>query len=50
MVSVIEVADFQSEIMYDLWGHLEAAIASEATMAVRGKMHMNTMVIKVADL
>ena len=31
---------------FDLQGHLEAAMASEA---VRGNMHMETRVIKVAD-
>ena len=34
---------------YDLRGHLEAAMTLEATMAVRGNMHMDTRVIKVAD-
>ena len=35
----------------DLRGRLEAAMASEATkMAVRGSMHRDTKVIKVADV
>ena len=50
---VIEVADFKSEVKFDpwgRWGHLEAAMASEATkMAIRGNMHMDTRVIEVAD-
>ena len=44
---------------YDLRGHFEAAVASEAVMAleavmaseaVGGNMHMDTRVIKVADV
>ena len=47
---VIEVADFKSEVNFDLWGCLEAAVASEANyMAVIGNMHMDTRVIKVTD-
>ena len=35
----------------DLGGCLEAAMASEATkMAIRGNMHMDTRVIKVAEI
>ena len=34
------------EVRADLRGHLEATMASEA---IRGNMHMNTGVIKVAD-
>ena len=37
---------------YDLRGHFEAAVASEAVMAseaIGGNMHMDTRVIKVAD-
>ena len=47
---VIEVTEFNSEVICDLGGRLEAAMASEATkMAVRGNMHMDTRVIKVPD-
>ena len=47
---VIEVTEFNFEARCDLRGHLEAAMASEATkMAVRGNMHMDTRVIEVAD-
>ena len=38
---------------YDLRGYLEAAMASEAVMALEaigGNMHMDTRVIKVADV
>ena len=46
----MEVTDFSSEVICDLPGHLEAAMASEATkMAIRGNMHMDTRVIEVAD-
>ena len=46
----IEVTEFNSEARCDLRGHLEAAMASEATkMAIRGNMHMDTRVIEVAD-
>ena len=34
---------------YDLRGCLKAAMALEATMAVRGNMHIDTSIIKVAD-
>ena len=37
---------------YDLRGHFEAAVASEAVMALEaigGNMYMDTRVIKVAD-
>ena len=41
---VVEVTDFNSEVICDLPGHLEAAMASEATkMAVRGNIHMDTL-------
>ena len=37
---VIEVTEFNSEVSFDLRGHLEATMASEATkMAFRGNMH-----------
>ena len=44
---VIEVTEFKFEVSCDLRGHLEAAMASEA---VGGNMHMDTRVIKVADV
>ena len=38
---VIKVADFKSEVKFDLLGCLEAAVTSEATlMAVIDNMHM----------
>ena len=47
---VIKVADFKSEVQFDLRGRLEAAVASEATkMAVIGNRHMDTRVIKAAE-
>ena len=47
---VIEVTEFDYEARLDLWGCLEAAMASEATkMAVRGSMHIDARVIEVAD-
>ena len=46
---VIEVTELNYEVRPDLQGCLEATMASEATkMAVRGNMHMDTRVIKVA--
>ena len=48
---VIEVTEFDCEARCDLRGCLEAAMASEFNnMAHRGNMHMDTRVIKVADL
>ena len=48
---VMEVTEFNYEVRMDLRGCLEAAMASEATkMAVRGSMHRDTKVIKVADV
>ena len=44
---VIEVTELNFEVRCDLQGHLEAAMASEA---VGGNMHMDTMVIWVADV
>ena len=44
---VIEVTELNFEVRCDLRGHLEAAMASEA---VGGNMHMDTRVIKVADV
>ena len=47
---VIEVTEINSEVRCDLRGHLEAAIASEATkMTVGAIMHMDSRVIKVSD-
>ena len=47
----MEVTELNLEVRCDLRGHLEVAMASEATkMAVRDNMHMDTRVIKVADL
>ena len=44
-----QVIEFNSEVRYDLWGHLKAAIASDLIkMAVRGNMHTDTRVIKVS--
>ena len=46
---VVEVTEFNSEVVCDLQGRLEAAMATEATkMAFRGNMHIDTRVIKVA--
>ena len=50
VTQVIKVTDFNSEVISNLRGHLEAAMASEAIkVAVRCNMHMNTRIIKVAD-
>ena len=44
-----EVTEFNSEVKYDLRGRLEVAMASEVIkIAVRGNMHLDTSVIKVA--
>ena len=44
------MADFKSEVQFDLRGRLEAAVASEATkMSVIGNRHMDTRVIKAAE-
>ena len=46
---VVEATEFKFEVRSDLQGHLEAAMASEATiMAVPGNMHIDTKVIGVA--
>ena len=48
---VIEVTEFNFEVSLDLRGHLEVAMASEATkMAVGCHMGMDTRVIKVTDV
>ena len=44
---VIEVTELNFEVRCDLQGCFEAAMASEA---VGGNMHMDTRVIKVADV
>ena len=47
---VIEVNGFNFEDRSDLEALSETSVASQATkMAVRGNMHMDTRVIKVAD-
>ena len=45
----IEVTELNFEVRSDLRGCLESAMASEATKAVRGNMHMDTRIIKVAE-
>ena len=48
---VIEATEFKSEVRSDLGGHMEAAMASEASkMAVPGNIHIDARVIKVADV
>ena len=44
---VFVVNELNFEVRYDLRGRLEATMASEA---VRGNMHMDTRLSKVADL
>ena len=47
---VIEATKLKSEVRFGLRGHLEATMASEASLeAVRGNMHIDTRVIEVAD-
>ena len=51
-IQVIKVTELNFYVRCDLRGHLEAAMASEAVMAleaVGGNMHMDTRVIRVAD-
>ena len=38
--AVIEVTEFDFEVSFELRGHLEAPVASEAKMPVRGNMHI----------
>ena len=46
---VREATEFKSEVRSDLGGHMEAAVASEASkMAVPGNIHIDARVIKVA--
>ena len=46
---VIEATEFKSEVRSDLGGHMEAAMASEASkMTVPGNIHIDARVIKVA--
>ena len=48
---VCEVPDLKSEVKFDLWGHLEAKMASEIMkMAYRGNMHKDIRVIEVTEL
>ena len=48
---VIEVTEFNFEVSLDLRGHMEVAMASEATkMAVGCNMGMDIRVIKVTDV
>ena len=48
-IRVVEVTEFNSEVICDLVGRLEAIMASEAIkMAVRGNMHIDTRVNNVA--
>ena len=43
----MEVTEFKFEVRTDLWGHLEAAMASEATKnAFPDNMHIDPMVIE----
>ena len=45
----MESAEFKFEVRSDLRGHVEVAMASEATKkAVSGKMHIDARVIEVA--
>ena len=47
---VFEVTEFNFEVSFDVRGHLEATMASEATkIAVRGNMHMDTRVLEGPD-
>ena len=47
---VLEVTDLKSRGQIDLWGRLEAAMASEVTkIPVRGNMHMDNRVIEDAE-
>ena len=48
---VIEVTEWNSEVKFDLRGRLAATLTFEATKkGVRGDMHMDTRIIKVAGL
>ena len=48
---VIEVTEFNSKVRCDLRGHLEVAMASEATkLAVGCNIGMDTRVIMVTDV
>ena len=47
---VIEATEFKFEVKSDLRGHLEAAMALEATIiAILGNMHIDARVTEVAD-
>ena len=43
------VSELKSEDRCDLQGHLEAAMASEATQMVRGNIHLDIRVTKIAN-
>ena len=46
---VFEATELKFDVICDLQGHLEVAMASEATkVAVLGNMHMDARVIEVA--
>ena len=46
---VIEATEFKFEVRNDLRGHMEVALASEATIvAIPGNMHIYAWVIEVA--
>ena len=47
---VTEATELKSEVRFGLRGHLEATMASEASLeAVRGNMHIGTRALEVAD-
>ena len=51
VIRVCEVTDLKSEVKFDLWGHLEAAMASEVMkIAFRGNIHIDIRVIEVTEL
>ena len=48
VIEFIEVTELEFEVRNDLWGHMEAAMASEATKkAVPANMHIDGRVIEV---
>ena len=51
VIRVCEVSDLKSEVKFDLWGNLEAAMASEVmNMAFTGNMHLHIRIIEVTEL
>jgi len=47
---VIEATELKFEVRFGLQGHLEATMASEASLeAVRGNIHIGTRAIEVVD-